>query len=116
MEDSRVINHNGFKVLIADYSKCSNLQEQLQELEYIGSLLSRSKEVALLIDFTNQKMSKELFEKIKLMTLRYDDVILKSAIFGISGIHTIFINAFNRISKKSNLRAFKTNEQALEYL
>jgi hypothetical protein len=111
------IQHKGKKILYADYSNCKTPQETIQVLEQTRNAYLGNNEMFLALNnFSNAPSNTEYMELAKKYAKEYfDNRNIKEACFGLSGIKSILLSAYNLVVKNKVLN-FNTKEEALDYL
>jgi hypothetical protein len=115
-ERIRFITHKNRKVLLIDLTNCT--PDELKQLSLLvpSYVTTEPREsVLLLADFSGAKFDKAAVERLKEVTV-YDRPHLKrSAWVGIESLPKIYYENIKAFSQRE-LPAFKTREEALEWL
>ncbi len=122
MDKERIywIKHNGRRVLFADYSKLSP-EDVVETVETIDrDLFPKYKDlipnsVLALADVSESNVSIESMQLLKKSIKMWQPIYKKQAAIGLGPLHTVFLNAINKFTG-ANFVAFKTKEEALEWL
>jgi len=111
------IEYKGKKILYSDYSNCKTPQETIEVLEQTRKIYVNTTEMFLALNnFSNAPSNTEYIELAKKYAKEYfDSRNIKEACFGISGIKSILLSAYNLVVKNKILN-FNSKEEALEYL
>jgi len=111
------IHYKGKKILFADYSNCKTPQDTIAVLELTRNAYLSSNEMFLALNnFSNAPSNTEYMELAKKYAKEYFDTRnIKEACFGITGIKSILLSAYNLVVKNKILN-FNSREEALEYL
>jgi hypothetical protein len=111
------IEYKGKKILYSDYSNCKTPQETIIVLEQTRQIYANSTEMYLALNnFTNAPSNTEYMELAKKYAKEFfDNRNIKEACFGITGIKSILLSAYNLVVK-NKIIAFNSKEEALEYL
>jgi hypothetical protein len=111
------IQYKGKKVLFADYSNCKTPQETIEVLEQTRKCyLNNDEKFLALNNFSNAPSNTEYMDLAKKYAREYFDARnIKEACFGLSGIKSILLSAYNLVVKNKVLN-FNTKEEALDYL
>ena len=111
------IYYKGKKILYADYSNCKTAPETIEVLEQTRKAYLHSNEKFLALNnFTNAPSNTEYMELAKKYAKEcFDARNIKEACFGIVGIKSILLTAYNLVVKNKILN-FNSKEEALEYL
>jgi len=111
------ITYKGKRILYADYSNCKTIQETIAVLEQTRQVYLTSDEMYLALNnFSNAPSNTEYIELAKKYAKEYFDTRnIKEACFGITGIKSILLSAYNLVVK-NKIIAFNSKEEALEYL
>jgi hypothetical protein len=112
----RFISHKGKKILLVDCTNCA--PDELEKITHLvpqrvaanpkGSLL-------LLADFTGATFHKRIMDTVKEGIVLDRPYLKRSAWVGIEGLPAVFYENLKAFSQR-DLPAFKTREEALEWL
>jgi hypothetical protein len=116
MERVRFIQHNGQRVLLADFRNCTSdevtkLSSQVRQVvgqEPKGSVLA-------LADFSGAQFSREAVTRIKEVTAMDRPFVKRAAWVGTENLPKVFYDAIRTFSVRE-FPLFKTREAALDYL
>jgi hypothetical protein len=111
------ITYKGKKILYADYSNCKTIKETIEVLEQTRAVYLSSDEMFLALNnFSNAPSNTEYIELAKKYAKEYfDHRNIKEACFGITGIKSILLSAYNLVVKNKIL-SFNSQQEALEFL
>jgi hypothetical protein len=115
-ERVRFISHQGKKILLIDFSRCSaeEIVLLLPEIQEVITSEPRDSVLAL-ADFTDAKVGRDAADRIK-QTLVFDRPHVKHAAWvGTEKIPKVFLDAFKIFSQRE-LPDFKTREEAMDWL
>jgi len=111
------IEYKGKKILYQDYHGETEAQ-MLVSLEQAGKLAAASPTSVLsLSNVENASITDAFMKRSKEMGKEvFKAKIAKSAIFGMTGLKSIFLSSYTKLLNVDHLRACKTKEEALEWL
>jgi hypothetical protein len=111
------IEHRGRKVLFFDYRNQKTDQELIATLEAGSAMMQPLAAPALLYnDFEGSVIGSAYMKRVKQVGRNNQRLIGRSALIGISGLKTIFFNAYLRATGERHTRAFRTRDEALDFL
>lgn len=109
------INHNNKKILYADYRDLQ-IPEMINQLIFESDIILKSTEKVLYLgNFEGAIIESEFIKKAYELGKKTEPRNKKSAIVGVDGMKTIFLNTYNMNTGGKN-KAFNTEQKALEYL
>ena len=110
------ITYKGKEILYADYSGCKSMDEMMTVLESSSQvLINHPDKLLILINYEGAYASMDYMKRAKRMSAETHHKVAKRAIIGMTEIQAILLKTFNRFAK-DKAYAFKTKEQALEFL
>lgn len=109
------ITYKGFQILYSDYSGLSESEMISQMQEETRIILENKGCILYLANFTNTFISSDFTQAISADGKKTRRYIKKSAVVGITGIRSILLNAFIRISG-IKAKAIDDLDKAKEYL
>jgi hypothetical protein len=111
------IEHKGRKILFFDYRNQVTDEALIATLEEGSAMMQPLPQPALLFnDFTGSVIGSAFMKRVKQVGRMNQRLIGRSALTGISGLKTIFFNAYLRATGERNTRAFNTRQEALDFL
>jgi hypothetical protein len=111
------IEHRGRQILFFDYRDQRTDQELIATLEAGSAMMQSLPSPALLYnDFEGSVIGSAYMRRVKQVGRNNRRLIGRSALIGISGLKTIFFNAFLRATGERQTRAFSSREEALAFL
>ena len=116
---SRWIEHKGKQVFYADYSGFrDNVDAFTYEVRSAIETLSQQpiKSTLVLANFTDTNASMMNIDAIRKLVPRSNHAVLRRALLGVSGVRRIFITTFSNVTGGVPVKAFETQEQALDWL
>jgi len=110
------INHKGKRIFSIDYSGLTEA-EMLKQLMYGTELIMKETEPVLYLgNFAQATIFPEFMKTANTLSKESDKKISRMAVIGLSsGVRTVLLNAYNALVK-GKMRAFKTEQEALDYL
>jgi hypothetical protein len=110
------IEHRGRQILFFDYRGQGD-REMVETLEAGSALMQPLPRPALLFnDFEGSVIGSAFMKRVKQVGRQNSRLIGRSALIGISGLKVIFFNAYLRATGERHTRAFRTREEALDFL
>ena len=111
------IEHRGRQVLFFDYRGQKTDKELIATLEAGSAMMQPLPRPALLFnDFEGSVIGSAFMKRVKQVGRQNARLIGRSALIGISGLKIIFFNAYLRATGERQTRAFRTREEALDFL
>lgn len=113
-----IISHKGKKkVVLADYSVCTNQEELLaKHFEAEKVIKLQGKEVPTLVDVTDTSLNSEFMAAAKDLARRtLNEHVSKGAVLGVTGLKKALLLGFNVVATIKWL-PFETQEEAMDYL
>src|SRR6516162_11655532 len=112
----QLIERNGKKILLIDYSHCTAPQMQLL-LEYVRITVAQHARDSLmtLADFTGAEIDRTVATRIKEVLTLDRPFVKKSAWVGADDMPKVFYEGFKTFSRR-NFSLFKTREEAMNWL
>jgi hypothetical protein len=111
------IEHRGRKVLFFDYRDQTTDEALIATLEEGSAMMQSLSEPALLYnDFSGSVVGSAFMKRVKQVGRMNQRLIARSSLTGISGLKTIFFNAYLRATGERNTRAFNSRQEALDFL
>jgi hypothetical protein len=113
------VEHKGKRVMIADYSHFGADTGALEkEAEYIVELLHKEPLNSALAISNVEGTTASLANVQVLMNVlpRTNQFIHRRCVIGVTGISMGFIETFNRLADKAQIKAFHTLEEALDWI
>jgi hypothetical protein len=110
--------YKGVKYMFADYKGVLKEQDQLTLLEEVGVEISKfTPAIPLLVDYNGVTSGVEYMSRLKVLGNTVFKKHMKcSAVLGITGLKKILFNGYNTATGAKNVKAFNTQEEALEWL
>lgn len=110
-------SHLSNEIMFADYRECPTTELQLQLLENVASKMQGKSDVRLLVDYEGVSGGVEYMTRVKhLGNTVFKEHMRCSAVLGITGLKKILFNGYNRATGATNVKAFDTRDEALEWL
>lgn len=110
------IEHEGVKILFANYKDVKSQDEMFSILEEIRVVLEGTTEKVLwLIDATNAAIGPDYMKASKEQGKKYADKVEKSAMIGVAGLKSMLLKGYNSTSGNS-VKPCDSREEALAYL
>ncbi len=111
------IEHRGRQVIFFDYRDQRTDQELIATLEAGSAMMQPLPAPALLYnDFEGSVIGSAFMRRVKQVGRNNRKLIGRSALIGISGVKTVFFNAYLRATGERDTRAFRTRQEALDFL
>jgi hypothetical protein len=111
------IEHRGRPILFFDYRDQKTDQELIATLEAGSAMMQSLPGPALLYnDFEGSVIGSAFMRRVKQVGRNNRRLIGRSALIGISGLKTIFFNAYLRATGERQTRVFSKREEALDFL
>lgn len=116
--DVNWIEYNHKKILFSNYSGCITPDEMINILHQEQDiLLQQEKKILVMANYRNSFGSPKYMDEVKkigkeTLTKKID----KTAVLGIYGVKKVLFNAYIKYSKQKNVKTFKNQEEALEWL
>lgn len=112
----QLIERDGKKILLIDYSHCTAQQMQLL-LEYVRITVAQHARDSLmtLADFTGAEVDRTVATRIKEVLTLDRPFVKKSAWVGVESLPKVFYESFKSFSQRE-FPVFKTREDAMEWL
>lgn len=113
----KLVSVKGAKIFLMDFSGL--------DAEVVTKIIPECKKfvcsqplnsVKTLTDITNARYSVETTEALKDLAASNKPYVSASAIVGVEGMKNIVLNSVIKFSGRSNMRVFKTREEALDWL
>jgi hypothetical protein len=117
MDRVRFIDHEGHRILLLDYSNCTNSAEMLKMIEIRKAIAKAQRPASLLTltDATGAKFNHDVLKKIKEAAALERPVIKRAAVVGIDTVSKAVIDAVRAFSGR-RWANFNTREEALDWL
>jgi hypothetical protein len=112
------ITHQGKPIIFADYRECKKSDQQLALLEEVALEITKTTDPTLLfVSYEGVSGGIAYMSRLKELGNTVFNVHMKSsAVLGINGIKKILFNGYNKATGATNVRAFDTKEEALDWL
>jgi len=112
------ITHKGKAIMYADYSACKFAEQQLALLEEVAHEIAKIPQPTLLL-VSYEGVSGGIAYMTRLKEL--GNTVFKkhmkcSACLGINGLKKILFNGYNRATGASNVAAFSSRDEAMDWL
>ena len=110
-------SHKTQNIMFADYRECLKAPQQLDLLEKVAVEMGSKSDVRLLVDYTGISGGMDYMARLKTLGNTVFRRHMKcSAVLGISGLKMILFNGYNRATGASNVKAFNSKNEALNWL
>ncbi|WP_420580361.1 hypothetical protein [Reichenbachiella sp.] len=112
------ITHEGKAIMYADYSACKQSDQQLALLEEVAVEIAKTPEpTLLLVSYEGVSGGIAYMNRLKeLGNTVFKEHMKCSAVLGINGIKKILFNGYNRATGATNVSAFDSRDEALDWL
>ena len=111
------IEHRGHRILLFDYRDQRTSEALIATLEAGSALMQPLAQPALLLnDFEGAAIGSDFMHRVKAVGRQNTRLFARSAVIGVSGLKTVFFNAYLRATGEKNTRAFDSREEALAFL
>jgi hypothetical protein len=114
------VDHKGKRVFVIDFTECSSGQDAMDLMKQTIELAEKSSTKLLILTIANSRISasKDFSEAaIQLSTNKeIKNVIEKSAIIGMDGLASVFLQGAQIRTGDKSVIPFKTKEEALDWL
>lgn len=111
------LTHQDEKIMVADYTKCVESEQQLALLEEVALAMGSESDVRLLVNYEGVSGSIEYMNRVKSLGNTVFKKHMKcSAALGITGLKKILFTGYNRATGATNVKAFDDRETALDWL
>ncbi|HPH96098.1 MAG TPA: STAS/SEC14 domain-containing protein [Anaerolineaceae bacterium] len=111
------INHQGSVVFYADYRGLKTSEELLKTLdELVAMTRSSSGNDLLLSNYEGVSLSGEYMNRVKAVGKEQKGKIKRQAVVGVTGLKTVLLNGFILFTGATNIKAFSTEAEALDWL
>jgi hypothetical protein len=111
------IEHRGRQVLFFDYRDQRSDEALIATLEAGSAMMQPLRRPALLYnDFEGSVVGSAFMRRVKAVGRMNARLIGRSALTGVSGLKIVFLNAYLRATGERSTRAFRTREEALDFL
>ncbi len=110
------VTHKGKEILVLNFSELADGEclKQIDKVEnYIQS--TTQKEILKLSIMTDSCLNDEIMLRIESLNQKYDSLVEKEAVVGISGIKKVFLRAAGAVSSK-DLKPFDEVDDAIDWL
>lgn len=116
MERLRFIQHNGQRVLLADFRNCTS-EEVTSLTSQVRQVVSQEPKgsVLALADFSGAQFSRDAITRLKEVTAMDRPFVKRAAWVGTENLPKVFYDAIRTFSVRE-FPLFKTREAALDYL
>jgi hypothetical protein len=116
MERLRFIQHNGQRVLLADFRNCTS-EEVTSLTSQVRQVVSQEPKgsVLALADFSGAQFSRDAVTRLKEVTAMDRPFVKRAAWVGTENLPKVFYDAIRTFSVRE-FPLFKTREAALDYL
>ena len=110
-------NHEGTKIMFADYTECKEPQQQLDLLDEVANKMKTMRDVYLLVDYNGITAGPHYMSKLK----EYGNTVFNKhmkccGVLGIHGLKKILFNGYSRATGAKNIKAVDTREDALAWM
>ncbi len=111
------IEHGGRQVLFFDYRGQRSDAELIATLEAGSAMMQALLHPALLYnDFEGSVIGSAFMKRVKQVGRQNSRLIGRSSLIGISGLKIIFFNAYLKATGEQQTRAFRSRQEALDFL
>ncbi|MCP4678486.1 MAG: hypothetical protein GY854_23850 [Deltaproteobacteria bacterium] len=110
------INHKGKEILVLNYSKLAD-GEHLSQVDRVESSVQSTtqKEILKLTVITDTHINEAFMTRIEQLNHKYDSLVEKEAVVGITGLKKVLLKARGVVSSKE-IKAFDDTEAAKDWL
>jgi hypothetical protein len=117
MERVRFIEHNGQRVLLADYSGPVSEEEGLAAIAECMRVaaLQPPKSLLIVTDVTGAIFNTRVVQALKDVAAHNGPYVRRAAVVGVSGLQKVIYQAVLRVTKRE-IPAFATREEALDWV
>jgi len=109
------ITYKGKRILYSDYRGMNTEQMIAQLREEANMIMNEPGKVLNLSNFEGTVIAPEFMKVANELGKTTEKKIEKSAVVGVTGVKAVLLNSYNMITG-GNIRAFKDEESAKEYL
>lgn len=111
------IEHRGRQILFFDYRDQKTDEELIATLEAGSAMMQPLRRAALLYnDFEGSVIGSAFMKRVKEVGRMNRLLIDRSALTGVGGLKVVFFNAYLRATGERHTRAFRTRQEALDFL
>jgi len=111
------INHKGIQILYTDFGNLIKLDEQLQLLEELVTVLKASPvKVLILSNFEGASLGPEFMNRSKEVGKQNQNKISRHAFLGITGLKNILFQGYAKFTAAKNIKSFSNEVDALDWL
>jgi hypothetical protein len=116
---SHWMEYQGQRIFFADYSNFGNETEAMRrEVEQAVDALTKepAKSVLVLSSFEGTNTSISNLNVIRQTIQRANFAVIKRGLLGVDGVRRIFMTTFSNVLGDTNIAAFSSQEEALDWL
>ena len=111
-----VVYHEFEEIFIIDYSDLDCAQAEELARQFRDFVFESGKtDFLIVVDVTNTKVSRELFEKLKIISKEIEPYVKKRCVVGLGSLHRTLLTFYNNALKKG-AKPVKSYEEAKGYL
>lgn len=114
-ERIRVFEHNGYRILLHDYSNLTGDSMMLVLREAAAGVTHRGKGLNILTDVRGTFATRETVDALKKLAHSATPFVRKSAVVGVTRMQRILLDAIRAVTGRQ-IRAFDTFEEARDWL